>query len=155
MKKTFSFILLASFIASCQKDGAKNTEPTKTDVLVQSSWKFDNAGIDTNKDGTIEFDISSQIQACLKDNTITFTKNNTGTVDEGPTKCDPASPQTLPITWSFADNETSMNLGGNAIVGVNGKFKLLALTKDKLTLAKDTTVPLLPGTVQLVANFKH
>lgn len=156
MKNTLPFLLPAVlFLFSCQKDTSNNTTttPTNTDILVQQSWKFNNAGADLDKNGTIDTDISSQIQSCVTDNTITFAKNGSGVVDEGATKCSTTAPQTQAFTWSFANSETALNLGGNAVVGINGQFKILALDATKLSLSKDTTLVGMP--VALIVNFKH
>ena len=62
--KTCKFILafLSTIIVftACKKDSDNNTPKTKTELLAQGTWKFDNAKVS----GTI----SSLIQACQKDN---------------------------------------------------------------------------------------
>lgn len=157
MKNTFPFLLLAAlFSFGCQKDTSNDntpTTPTNTDIMVQQAWKFNNAGADLDKNGTIDTDISSQLQSCSTDNTVTFVKDGTGVLDEGATKCSTTAPQTQAFTWSFANNETALNLAGNAVVGISGQFKILALDATKLSLSKDTTLVGVP--VALIVNFKH
>ena len=143
--------IIAIAFSSCKKD---ESDPSKTTILAEQSWKFNNAGLDPNKDGTIDTDVSSQVAACLKDNTVSFSSNGSGSVDEGATKCNTSDPQTLPLTWSFASNETLININGNAIAGKGGQYKVVVLTNTQLSLSKDTTVPLI-GATTFVVNLKH
>ena len=142
------------FFISCNRNDAP-AQPTKTSVITQATWKYDNAGIDGDRNGTIDFPPPAGIlSSCMIDNTLTLSPNGTGVVDEGATKCNPTDPQSASITWSFADNETSLKLGGGGILGISGQFKILELSATKLSLSKDTTVPIL-GTVALIAILKH
>lgn len=154
----YSILLCAALsvcLLSCDKDSDETAQPTNTELIAKASWKYENAGIDIDKNGTIESPLpSSLIQPCLTDNTLTFTANGSGTLDEGATKCDPTLPQTTQITWSFTNNETTLNLSGGGLLGVSGQVKIIALTEDRLTLSKDTSLPIV-GAVALVANLKH
>jgi hypothetical protein len=94
------------------------------------------------------------LEPCDTDGFLLLAANGTGTVDEGPTKCDPGFPQSAPITWSFSTNETVLNLNGGGVLGINGQFKILELTDIKLSLSKDTTIPFL-GSGALIAHLKH
>lgn len=147
----FSFVFF-----SCDKDDSSSpgTTTSNTTILTQQSWTFNNAGLDPNKDGTIDQDISTQVPACLKDNSVSFASNGNGTVDEGATKCNAADPQTLPFTWNFASNETLININGNAIAGKGGQYKIVALSSTQLSLSKDTTVPII-GATTFVVNLRH
>jgi hypothetical protein len=147
-------VLLAFF--SCKKDDSSSagTTTTKTTILAEQSWKFNNAGLDPNKDGTIDADVSDQVPACLKDNSVTFSTNGNGSVDEGATKCNTTDPQTLAFTWSFSSNETMINITGNAIAGKGGQYKILALSNTQFTLTKDTIVPII-GQTAFIVNLKH
>jgi hypothetical protein len=155
MKPLASFALLVLLAASCSE---KETDPpgneTKTQLITASAWKYDNGGVDANKDGTIDFSITSQLQTCQTDNTLTLTGNGTGTVSEGATKCDPSAPQNVPITWNFSSNETNVNLNGGGIAGLSGQFKLITLNTTTLTLSKDTTLAPF-GAIALVLQLKH
>ena len=98
------FALLSILLFACKKssDSNNNTPKSKTDLITASLWRFDNAKV-------AGVDISGSFDDCLKDNTVTFVSNGTGTIDEGPTKCDAADPQTTSFNWSFENNESSIH----------------------------------------------
>lgn len=145
-------VLLFAFY-SCSKKGSSVTATSKTTFLAQQSWKFDNAGADPDKNGTIDVNLSSQIPACATDNTLTFSTNGSGVSDEGATKCSAGAPQTSPFTWSFASNETMMNITGSAIAGAGGQFKVLAVNGTLLSLSKDTVLAGINSA--FIVNLKH
>jgi len=143
-------------LMGCEKDDDDNNQQSeKTNLLVQQSWKFESAGIDMDKNGSVDAQLPpGTLETCLTDNTITFATNGTGTVAEGATKCDPAVPDNTPFTWSFASNETQINITGSVIAGTDGgQFKIVNLTNTQLSLSKDTTYMGVP--VALVANLTH
>ena len=155
MKNKFSALLIFFLaVLSCSKDES-DPEPTKTDILTQQTWKFDNAGVDIDKNGTIDNNLPPTVlPPCLTDNTISFVNDGSGTVDEGAEKCMPTDPQTTSFNWNFTENETAINISGNAVAGTNGgKFKILQLTETQLSLSKDTTFQ--GFSVAVIANFKH
>lgn len=152
-KKTFysGLVILFAvvFTIACKKDSSSNnnnnTGKTKTELITSSTWKFDNAKI-----GTI--DVSSYFDDCDKDNTVTFVSNGTGTADEGPTKCDPSDPQTVPFNWSFENNETTIHTSTPLFAG-NGDFNLNILSDTQLAVARDTV---LAGITQtFIITLKH
>ena len=156
MRNKFIFLSIATLaFFGCKKDDSDPAPTTsKTTLLAQQSWTFNNAGLDPNKDGTIDTDISSQISACLKDNILSFSANGNGSMDEGATKCNSTDAQIVPFTWNFASNETLININGNAIAGKGGQYKVVAITNTQMSLSKDTTLPLVGATTFLV-NLKH
>ena len=140
---------------SCKKnDSSASGRASKTTLVSQQSWQFNNAGLDPNKDGAIDQDISSFVSACLKDNTVSFAAAGSGTADEGLTKCNTLDPQTIPFTWNFASNETMINITGNAIAGKGGQYKIIALNATQFSLSKDTTITGF-GSTTIVVNLKH
>ena len=84
---------------------------------------------------------------------MTFAANGSGTSDEGLTKCNSADPQSIPFTWSFASNETLININGNAVAGKGGQYKIVSLTSTNLGLSKDTVYLGTPTT--FIVNLKH
>jgi hypothetical protein len=147
-------IIAIAFFGCKKNDSSSDGTPTKTDVLIQQSWSFNNAGLDPDKNGTIDMDLSSQVQSCIKDNTVSFLANGSGTVAEGASKCNSTDPDTLPFTWNFATNDTEIKINGSAIAGKGGTYKIVALTNSQLSLSKDTTVPII-GFTTFIVNLKH
>jgi hypothetical protein len=147
----FVSVICLGFL-SCKKDSS-SSGPSKTELITQSSWKYDDAGADLDKNGTVDFSFTSQIPACVIDNTLTLQTGGTGTVDEGATKCDPSTPQTAAITWGFTNNETSLNLGGGGLLGISGQFKIVTLDQNNLSLSRDTTYQ--GAQVAFVLKLKH
>jgi hypothetical protein len=154
----YSFVVCLCFcfaVLGCQKDNSNSSLPTKTDLITKSSWKYDNAGIDLDRNGIIDVPPpAGTLEDCDTDNFLLLAANGAGTVDEGPTKCDAGFPQSFPLTWTFSSSETVLNLGGGGVLGINGQFKILELSDVKLSLSKDTSIAFF-GTVALIANLKH
>ncbi len=156
MKNKFLMLTLCgAALMGCEKEADDNEQSENTNLLVQQAWKFETAGIDVDKNGSIDAALPPEtLEPCLTDNSITFSANGNGTVDEGPTKCDAADPQTTSFTWSFAANETMMNISGDVIAGAEGgQFKIVTLSSTQLSLAKDTTFMGQP--VSMIATLKH
>src|ERR1700694_5084959 len=152
-------LLIASFFPSCKKNSPAAASPSRTELLTSQSWKYESGGIDQDRNGTIDltFEWTGLLHPCLLDNTATFNANGTGMTDEGATKCNASLPQTSPFTWSFANNETTLNIAGTALLGLGGAFQVQALTSNRLTLAKDSALTAggFTTTVALIANLKH
>ena len=158
MNKNFLPVLALTLLTACDKndsDTDTDTPDPKTTLITSGAWKYETSGIDVDRNGSLDAPLPVALPACAIDNSFTLAPNGTGSVDEGATKCDPSLPQTSAATWSFADNQTTLNLNGSGLFGVGGKFKLLELTATRLTLSKDTTAPGLPITVGLIVQFKH
>lgn len=153
MKYKLLFVAALPLLVQCKKDSSENNGSGKIELMTQQTWKYENAGIDADKNGSIDSPLPITIPACTTDNTITFSSDGKGVVNEGATKCTTTDPQTVPVTWSFTNNETELNLTGPAVAGVGGRFKLLALTSTQLSLSKDTTFG--PFQTTIVLNLKH
>lgn len=153
----FTFLGSLLVLGSCQKDGSSsNTAKTKTELITSSSWKYNDAKIDTDNNGTGDVSLPAGfIEPCQTDNKITFTSNGAGTVDEGPTKCDAADPQSIPFTWSFTNNETTINFSSALFAGIGGDFKIISLTETDLIISQQVTIPPSPIAISIVATFKH
>lgn len=115
MKKFTLMLALASafLVASCSKDDDNNNggggtpAVTNTSKLCNKDWKIEAVRVGG-------FDVTTQfLQPCQLDNLTRFLTDGTVNNDEGPTKCDPADPQTSSGTWAFADNETKLVLDGD------------------------------------------
>ena len=139
-----SLMLVVLMSGSCSKD---ETPPaTKTEMISSSSWKFEKATASG-------FDISAQVDACIKDNIITFSANGSGTIAEGPDVC---SPPALPaFTWSFLINETVLHLSTPLISSGSGDFNIVTLNQTNLVISQDMIIPPSPTAVTVVVTFKH
>lgn len=101
------YVLLLTFIfalafTSCKKDKAKENEPTKKELL-SNKWKVSDV---KNADGASIIDYPIPQIVCLKDNLFTLKADDSYSIDEGATVCDPS---TAGIgTWSLTDNDTKI-----------------------------------------------
>ncbi len=153
-QRIWQILLLSVCLASIACKKSNNSGKSKTDLITQATWKFDQAGIDADGNGTIDSPIPPGIlQNCDTDNTITFMSNGSGTADEGPTKCNPANPQTSSFTWSLKNNETIINFSNSLFGSLSGDVKLIAATETQLTLEKAVTFGIL--TADVVVILKH
>jgi hypothetical protein len=148
--KLLNRIVVASLTAvvcltACSKSSDNSNTKTKTELITQSSWKFDNAKV-----GGI--DVSAFLQPCQKDNVIVFASAGTGTLDEGATRCSQNDPQTIAFTWNFANNDT-LHVSTVLFTGGGSDFKIVTLNDAQLILSQDITVS---GSKQnAVVTFKH
>ncbi|HEX7844145.1 MAG TPA: lipocalin family protein [Chitinophagaceae bacterium] len=145
MKALYSLLVVfatVTLFSSCGKDGGDS--PSKNELIVRSSWKFDKAMYGV-------LDVSSAVDDCLKDNIITFVTGGTGTMDEGLTKCNTGDPQTVNFTWSINDNTLSVT--GNIIAGQSGNFTIITLNSSQLVLEGTVSTP--AGNVTGQVYFKH
>lgn len=140
MKKLFNLFipgifLIAVLVSSCQKD---NNTPapakTKTELITTGTWKFSAATVGGS-------DASAFLQTCQKDNIMTFVAaGNTGTIDEGATKCNSADPQTNTFTWSFTSGETILNISATLFTGGSSTFTLVSLSATQLVVSQMITI---------------
>jgi hypothetical protein len=151
MKRQFyAFAILVTFsllvFTGCSKDDPAPPAKTKTELVSTSTWKFSAATVG----GT---DVSGFLQACQKDNIITFAAAGTGTLDEGPLKCNGSDPQTSPFTWNFLSSETQLFVSATLFTGGSSTFTIVSLTATQLVLSQNITVS---GTTQnAVVTFIH
>ena len=148
-------LVLALFVLaiSCKKNDTTQ-QPNNMSLITQASWKYDTAGVGADSSGTIVFALPpGTIKDCQRDNILTFKSDSTGTNDEGPTKCNQASPQTVPFTWSFSANQKALFSTDSLFSGVGGSFAITSLTQTQLHLLKTVTVQNTP--VILNVYLKH
>ena len=154
--KQYTPLLLAviCIFPACKKDDSSSG--SKTELIASAAWKYDKAMADMNKDGTFETPIpSGYLESCEIDNLITFKKDGTGIIDEGPTKCDAGDPQTTAFTWTFTNNETTINFPSAVFTGLTGDVKLVTLTSAKLQLQKNDVDVGFSSTVNILVDLKH
>jgi len=146
---------LSMFISavSCKKSGAGPDTPakSKTTLLTQSSWKIQAVGIDADKNGVAETDVTGSVQACQVDNIYSFKSDGTGIVDEGAAKCNAGDPQSKPFTWLFKNTETVLS---GTFGFSNGDATILTLNETNLVVTYDDNL----GTstsYHILATLKH
>jgi len=152
MKRKIHFIIpafLSFFVlaVSCKKSSPDTpAEKTKTELITQSTWKFDNAKVGGS-------DVSALLDACDKDNTVTFSSNGSGIVDEGASQCDPSDPATVDFTWIFENNETTLFASAPLFPGGNGNFTIISLSSTQLVLSQNIDIS--GSTQNAIITLKH
>ena len=147
MNKLILFAVLSFSIfsfSSCDK--TDEAPPTNTDYITKASWKFSSA-----KAGGI--DVTAQVPACFKDNTITFAINGSGTITEGTNVCAPPSPPTF--TWTFQNNGTQLSLSNALVTGGSGLFTIVLLNDASLVVSQNMTIPPAPAPINVEFTFIH
>jgi hypothetical protein len=152
MKKQFAplvlvFILAAFMFSSCGKDDNVITVKTNTQLLTQGTWKFKSATAGGS-------DASTYLQACQKDNTLTFVAAGTGTVDEGLSKCNSADPQTASLSWNFATGETILHVSVPLFANTGNDLTLVSLSETELIVSIGYAPPVGP-IVLVTITFSH
>src|SRR5262245_9992135 len=158
MKKTMSCLILGlmAFAFTTTGCGDKGDDPpppppkTKTQLISQGTWRFSNATWGTTN-------MNSMLQDCWKDNTMLFvvvsTGTGTGTIDEGPTKCNGGDPQSRPFTWLFTTNETVLSVDTPILPGGTSNFTIVSLTATELVVKQPYTAG--PVTQDATVTFIH
>ncbi|MFT3826873.1 MAG: hypothetical protein QM731_23315 [Chitinophagaceae bacterium] len=150
-----SLFALMAHLSFCKKSSSGESA-SNTELITSATWKFDNAWLDTDKDGKADSPIPSiYLKSCQTDNQVTLVAGGTGSLDEGASKCSVDDPQTNSFTWSFKDNEATINLSTAIIAGVEGDIKITALTETKLQLQKEVTYAGLSQSVNVILDLKH
>jgi len=155
---SLTLLLLIIFVSFSGCSKKNDNTPNKNTLLTSSTWKFSTAGIDANNDGVMETTLpAGTLQSCDTDNTLLFKSDNTGIVDEGPTKCNQANPQSLQFGWTLINNGESINFTTAIFAGINGDAKLVELTSSKLTMSKLIPVPNapIPVSVRVIVFLVH
>ena len=138
-------IMLIFFFGSCNKNDDP-PQPTKTELLTHSSWKFKSATEATFGD------VSVNIPACYKDNLNLFVANGTGSVDESTNVCSPSSAG--PFTWNFQMNETKLFISTVLFQNGSQTFDFVSVSETELVLFQQITPPL-SQTLNITFRFQH
>ncbi len=147
MNKLILFPVLCFTILSFSScDKTDEALPSNSDHITRSAWRFDKA----MSGGT---DVSGFVNACYKDNVITFLANGTGTLEEGASKCNSSDPQTVSFTWNFTDDGNTLNVTAGIFAGQSGAFKVISLNETQMILEGTVSTP--TGNVTGQIYFKH
>jgi hypothetical protein len=153
MKYILPAFLIVVLFSACSKD---DDPLTTSEMLASGSWKFDEGGVDNDQNGTVDLIISVGLLApCIADNTISFSTNGTGVVDEGASKCDPAASQSTNFTYTLTNNDKQINISGANVLGLGGSFEITEVSETRLGLSKDTLLAPFPTPVSLIVYLKH
>ena len=141
--------LFLVLMTGCDKDDdpPPPTTKTKTELITQSSWKFEKitaSGLDVTDNPAF---------SCVKDNSVSFATNMTGNITEGTTICSPTTAGAF--TWQFKTNETILYISTTLITNGNNDFKIESLTETNMVLSQTVTVPGFPAPVNVVVTLKH
>jgi hypothetical protein len=136
-KLSLATVLCFTVLLFTNCDKNDNPPPSNTDYITKSSWKFSSA-----KAGGM--DVTAQVPACFKDNTILFVANGTGTITEGATACTPPSPSSF--TWVFQNNGTQINMSTPIVSGGSGVFTIVLLNDVNLVVSQTMTIAPFPAT---------
>ncbi|MGN6294941.1 MAG: hypothetical protein ACTHMV_19480 [Chitinophagaceae bacterium] len=157
-KLLFSLTLLAAIIMAifpaCKKEDNFTSPETRTELLVKTSWKFEKA------EASPIGDISSQLEACQTDNLLIFSAasasstSGTGTLDEGPTKCDPSGPQSGSFNWELINDGTVLRSSVPLFSGGSTDFTIVSLTSTNLVLSQQMQIDPYPATTVTI-TLKH
>ena len=130
----------------CSKDDDNPTPKTKTELLTMSAWKFSDAKVS----GT---SIAAFLEACQKDNILTFLAAGTGTAAEGATKCNASDPDSNSFNWSFQNSETVLFVSTPFFTVGSSTFTIVSLTETQLVLSQTITLSGFPQTAEI--TFIH
>lgn len=125
--KLFALLIAVTAGTACSKN---DTKKSNSELITQGTWKFASAGLDSDKNGTVDMEDGS-IEPCEKDNIATFTIGGTGSYDEGATKCDISAPQTKAFTWQFKNAEKELEFDGDT-------FTILSINDSQLKVYFDS-----------------
>jgi hypothetical protein len=140
-------VFTSLLFTSCdKKDDDTTTSKTKTELLSTGTWRFSGATV-------AGADASAYLQACQKDNILTFVSNGTGSLDEGSAKCNSGDAQTNPFTWAFQSNETVIYVSTTLFTGGSNTFNLVSLTETQLIVSQNVTIA--GSTQNAVVTFIH
>ena len=139
MRNSFLLLLLAGALAACKKE-ASPAPASKTDLLTAKNWRLTAATtVSIASSGNTTTDNYATEPLCARDNFRTYQRDNAVVFDEGPTTCNPASPQTTAIPWAWQDNETTLvhtvsTLSGTGPSTAPVKYQVVELTASTLHL---------------------
>lgn len=140
-------LLSVILLAGCKKDDNDNNQSQADINITAAKWKVD--GITAN--GGI--DVSSFVDPCYLDNTITFTSDNKGKTEEGSDVCDPSTAGDF--TWSFNSNRTEITMSAKLLPGGPNTFKVVALSATSLVLSQVTNLVPAPVPIEVTVTFSH
>lgn len=133
-KRIVVCLMTLFILAGCQKD--EDDDPSRTEILTSGQWRI--TGITANPavvvSGIPISDIYAFLPACSKDNYYVFKTDGNAELNEGPTKCNAADPQTQTQTWALSSDEQQITINATS-------FTVLGLTDTELRVSGPFTYP--------------
>lgn len=123
------YTITAKDVNGCTGSESFTISYTKTYYLAKASWKFSTATANG-------INVSAALQACQKDNILTFQINGNGTMDEGTAKCNAADPQSIPFTWNFTTSESVLHISATLFTGGNNDFNVVSISDTQLVASQ-------------------
>ncbi|WP_157541097.1 hypothetical protein [Hymenobacter aerophilus] len=128
MKPTLRLGLAAiALLGACTKEDAP---PDDRSLLIGKDWMRSGGTITSN--GTVK-DVYADLSPCDQDDFLRFEEADRLLYDEGPSRCNPATPQTLEGTWFLAEEDRLLNLDIGS--GLRGERQITELTESRLSLS--------------------
>ena len=132
MKKYLFFLPITLFalalgFTSCEKDDDPSSQKSKEELIAQGSWKFKSASANGNP--------YTSFATCQTDNVLDFNINGTGVKDEGSTKCNAADPQSVPYTWTLANNKTEIQLSASLFTDTGTTLTIVSVSETQLVVS--------------------
>jgi hypothetical protein len=138
--------LILTINSGCKKkDVPPPSGKSVTERLTQQTWIFQEAGLDGDKNGTVDQQ-DPYLQPCRKDNLVTFNSNGTGVNDEGATICTAGAPQTVPFVWSLSNGDKNLTVDNTTVT-------IQEITDNTMKVYFDTLV--LGTTYRYLTISKH
>ena len=113
---TIITLLIATGLSVTGCSGKSGTK-RDVDLLTNTPWRYEKAGFDSNDDGIFDA-LDPNIAGSEKDNTITFCKDGSGTINS------------LPFIWAFQN-------GDSTIYFQDQYYRVRTLTKHRLEIYAD------------------
>ncbi len=131
LMKSFWILAVSATLLSCKKSDSQ-----KVKDLTNGSWKITaftaSPAYDFEGQGTKITDAYPVLKDCAKDNLTTYTNEGRLIIDEGKTKCDQNSAQSITNAWTFLSNESIIQVSNGQTAT---DYKLLALDGTLLKIS--------------------
>lgn len=131
MKKSLIIVVLFGFLFSCKKTGTEDTVvDTNLDITVANlvgTYKMSGATVTNNGVTTDAFNTGNYIDACIKDDIISYTASGGYSIQDLGTKCNPTSAVTA---GSYTLVSSTLTLNGTDIYSVQ------KITSQKIVLSQ-------------------
>ena len=127
-------------MAGCRKSADPVPPPTQTTLLTGPKWRVTANTFTESANGvTRTEDTYAKTRGCYLDNYVKFNRDQTLTLDEGPTTCPQSVPQNLTYAWKFNADESALLYGPDA--SSYATYEVRQLTAATLHLRQTVTAP--------------